>query len=170
MKYCHRCGTAVEETHRFCNHCGHGLSVPAPATQQSPPRPAPDHRRHVRLLAVLLLVWGGLGLLGAVGMLVAAGFLGDFILRAANEALPAALVPSLLVVLGWIFVVVSAAAVAAGIGLLDYERWARPLAIAVCVLALFRFPFGTLLGVYGLWVLVSSAGERHFQQMAVART
>lgn len=167
MKYCHHCGAAVEETHQFCGGCGGSLGV-APAA--APQATAPAHRRHVRLLAILLLVWGGLGLLGAVGMMLAAGFMGNVTVRALGGVFPVDLIPSLLVTLGWIFVGVSLAAVAAGVGLLDYQRWARSLAIAVCVLTLVRFPLGTVLGVYGLWVLLSAAGQRHFQEMTAART
>ena len=47
----------------------------------------------------------------------------------------------------------------AGIGLLKHRPWARILMIVVSVLNLINIPFGTLLGIYGLWVLLSwSAG------------
>ena len=35
----------------------------------------------------------------------------------------------------------------------------RTLAIIVCVLAMFSFPFGTALGVYGLWFMFSDMGR-----------
>ena len=43
----------------------------------------------------------------------------------------------------------------AGIGLLKHRPWARILMIVVSVLNLINIPFGTLLGIYGLWVLLS---------------
>ena len=43
----------------------------------------------------------------------------------------------------------------AGWGLLHYEEWARILTIVLSVLNLFAFPFGTALGVYGLWTLLN---------------
>ena len=76
---------------------------------------------------------------------------------------------SILSWLVWVFVVLAAAAIAAGVGLLDYEPWARPLAVAVCVLALVNFPVGTLLGIYGLWTLLSAAGEQHYREALAAR-
>ncbi len=71
--------------------------------------------------------------------------------------------------LGWIFLAVAVVTVAAGVGLMNYETWARPVAVVVCVLALLHFPLGTLLGAYGLWVLVSAEGERHYRQAAATR-
>lgn len=166
MKYCHNCGAPVTEAYRFCAQCGQILLAPAaPAAAV----PVPSHQRHVRLLAILLLVWGGLGLLAGMGMLWAGGMVVSYAGHMAGHVVPAQLLPALLSSLGWIFLAISVAAVIAGVGLLDYESWARPLAMVVCVLALLRFPFGTILGIYGLWVLVSATGERHYQQMAARR-
>ena len=157
----------MAETHRFCPQCGQNLFAPTPAAA---PRPARDHQRHVKLLAVLLAVWGGLGLLGALGLMLAAGAVANLVANLAGHILPVSLLTSLLASLAWVFIGLSVAAMAAGAGLLDYEPWARPLAVVVCVLALLRFPVGTALGIYGLWVLVSAAGQHHFRQVARGRS
>jgi hypothetical protein len=47
----------------------------------------------------------------------------------------------------------------AGIGLLKLKGWARTLAIALAVLALARFPLGTVAGLYTLWVLTPKETE-----------
>ncbi|MBV9216085.1 MAG: hypothetical protein JO053_07910 [Acidobacteria bacterium] len=39
----------------------------------------------------------------------------------------------------------------------------RTLGIIVCILALFSFPFGTALGIYGLWFLFSDGGKSLYQ-------
>jgi 4-amino-4-deoxy-L-arabinose transferase-like glycosyltransferase len=39
--------------------------------------------------------------------------------------------------------------------LIEHERWARVAGIALGILALVHPPFGTLLGIYTLWVLLS---------------
>jgi hypothetical protein len=49
----------------------------------------------------------------------------------------------------------SVPSIIAGIGLLKRRSWARILAIVLSVLNLINIPFGTLLGIYGLWVLLS---------------
>jgi hypothetical protein len=37
------------------------------------------------------------------------------------------------------------------------------LTIVLAVFELIRFPFGTILGIYSLWVLLSSEGAAQFQ-------
>ena len=44
---------------------------------------------------------------------------------------------------------------AAGWGLMKFRSWARILALVLSILALILFPFGTLVGIYGLWVLLT---------------
>ena len=47
---------------------------------------------------------------------------------------------------------------AAGYGLLKFKPWARILGIVLSALNLINIPLGTILGAYGLWVLLS---QRH---------
>ncbi|MFQ5662275.1 MAG: zinc-ribbon domain-containing protein [Terriglobia bacterium] len=166
MKYCPNCGAEVAETHSFCARCGQKLSA---AVTTAPAAPVRDYRRHVKLLAALLLLWGGLGLLKALAMIWVAGPLARFLGHRVGHVLPGGLLPGMLTSLAWVAFGLSVAAVAAGAGLLDYRGWARPLAIVVCVLALLSFPLGTLVGIYGLWVLISAEGERHYRKMAAPR-
>jgi hypothetical protein len=56
----------------------------------------------------------------------------------------------------------STPALITGIGLLQRRSWARIAGIVISLLNLFNFPFGTLLGVYGLWVLFAKDTERVF--------
>jgi hypothetical protein len=51
----------------------------------------------------------------------------------------------------------------AGIGLLKYKRWARILGIVLSAIRLISFPFGTILGIYGLWVLLNKETEALFE-------
>lgn len=41
----------------------------------------------------------------------------------------------------------------AGLGLMKRQEWARILAIVLSIIALFRFPLGTALGIFSLFVL-----------------
>lgn len=167
MSFCSHCGAQVEESHRFCARCGQSLvasAAPAP-----PARLARDYGRHVRLLAVVLMIWGGLGLLAMLGVLFSLGPLSTILARVTESSLASSFLHSVLVSLAWVLVAFSAAALAAGMGLLDYRPWGRWLALGVCVLALFRFPLGTAVGIYGLWVLLSAGGEQHYQQEAARR-
>ena len=44
---------------------------------------------------------------------------------------------------------------AAGVGLLQHKSWGRVLAIIMSIVMLFKFPIGTAIGIYALWVLFS---------------
>ncbi len=57
-------------------------------------------------------------------------------------------------ILGLLALVVPILRVVTGVALLKRRRWARLLGIIVAVLGLLSFPFGTFLGIYGLWVLL----------------
>ena len=50
----------------------------------------------------------------------------------------------------------------AGVGLLNFRPWARVLALILCALNLLSLPFGTALGVYGFWVLMSGRADELF--------
>jgi hypothetical protein len=56
---------------------------------------------------------------------------------------------------------------AAGYGLLTLKPWARPLTIVLGILDLFRIPFGTILGIYTLWVLLSADGAAEFRRQVI---
>jgi uncharacterized membrane protein (DUF2068 family) len=58
----------------------------------------------------------------------------------------------------------------AGWGLLQPESWARILALVLGFISLFtNIPFGTALGIYTMWVLLSSDSEREYEALAAAR-
>ena len=52
-------------------------------------------------------------------------------------------------------------------GLYERKTWARPLGLAIGFLALIRFPLGTALGIYTLWVLLPEVSGREYEQIAV---
>lgn len=66
-------------------------------------------------------------------------------------------------------VVVSIAGIVIGCGLLALRRWSRPLAIAAAILDLVLAPVGTIIGIYGLWVLLSADTKRLLAAKAVLR-
>jgi hypothetical protein len=69
--------------------------------------------------------------------------------------------------LGTFLLFVSLPGVIAGFGLLKYRPWARILTIVLSALNLMNVPLGTILGVYGLWVMLSDDGSRLFTQPPV---
>jgi hypothetical protein len=51
-----------------------------------------------------------------------------------------------------------------GWGLTAFKPWARILGIVFSGLNLLNVPFGTILGIYGLWVLLSNEGTAIFER------
>ncbi len=55
-----------------------------------------------------------------------------------------------------------------GWGLLQREPWARTLAIVMACMNLVFMPFGMMLGLYTLWVLLPATSEREYHTVARA--
>jgi hypothetical protein len=70
--------------------------------------------------------------------------------------------------LGTFLLLLSLPGIIAGLGLLKYRQWARILTIVLSALNLMNFPIGTVLGIYGLWVMLSDEGSRLFAQPPVS--
>jgi len=67
------------------------------------------------------------------------------------------------------FVIIKALlSIAAGLGLLQRESWARPLAIVMSFFELLHIPFGTALGIYTLVVLLPTEASVEYEQLAKA--
>ena len=64
--------------------------------------------------------------------------------------------------LGVFLLMLSLPGIIAGLGLLKYRPWARIVTIVLSALNLMNVPFGTILGIYGLWVMLSDEGSRLF--------
>jgi hypothetical protein len=120
---------------------------------------------HVKVLAVLYLVFSGLFLLTAIVLMVALGGAAAIVGTTAPSDDAALAIPiigitgtALLV----FFLALALPGLATGWGLLNFRPWARILGIVVSAINLINFPFGTLLGIYGLWVLLSKETELLF--------
>src|SRR5215471_15970011 len=127
---------------------------------------------HVKVLGALQIALGGISLLGAIVLTVvfmggvgAMGFSGD---PDAARAMP--LVSFVGTALVSLLVVLSLPGIVIGIGLLRLRPWARILGIVLSALSLLMVPFGTLLGIYGLWVLLSKDTERLFNAQSAPPT
>jgi hypothetical protein len=51
-------------------------------------------------------------------------------------------------------------------GLFEREPWARMLGLVLGFLGLLRFPLGTALGIYTLWVLLPENSGREYERLA----
>jgi hypothetical protein len=127
---------------------------------------------HVKVLGALQIAMGAFGLLSALILVFvfggAAGVVGASGEPEAAIALP--LIGITGVALVTFLVVLSLPGIISGIGLFRLRPWARIAGIVLSILGLMMIPFGTILGVYGLWVLFSKDTERLFSPPAPTGT
>ena len=120
---------------------------------------------HVRVLGVLNIALGVVGLIIALLTMIGVGGAAGIISASAEPEDAALALPILSIVGGLVVAVVfafSVPSVVTGIGLLYFKPWARILGIVLSAIALLGFPWVTLLGIYGLWVLFNKDTERLF--------
>lgn len=117
---------------------------------------------HVKVVAVLYIALGALNLLAAMlvgfGMGLAGAMVGMSSDPDAAVALPIIGVTGTAVVV--FLLLLSLPMIITGIGLLRHREWARIAGIVIAALAIFHFPFGTAIGVYGLWTLLNGETAR----------
>jgi hypothetical protein len=123
---------------------------------------------HVKVLGVLQIVIGAFGLFAAVALMAAFGVAGSVV--AAVDDPDAAIALPIIGLTGTALVAVllllSLPNVIAGIGLIRLRPWARIAGIVLSILGLAIIPFGTIVGIYGIWVLFSKDTERLFASPA----
>lgn len=120
---------------------------------------------HVKVLGVLYLALSGLFLVMALFLLLALGGAAGIVGAAADSQDAAIAIPILGVTgaaLGGLLGLLALPGLVAGYGLLQFKPWARILTIVLSALNLINIPFGTALGIYGLWVLLNKDTERLF--------
>ena len=121
---------------------------------------------HVKVLAILHIVFGALGVLIGLGVFAFFGGIAGLI-RLDHDPDAALAVPMMGAIGAFVMIVLLALSIPgiiAGIGLVKYQSWARILTIVLSILDLVSIPFGTALGIYGLWVLFTAEGARLFEQ------
>jgi hypothetical protein len=124
---------------------------------------------HVKLLGVLHIIFGALGILTAIAMLFLFGGIAGFIQntdRSSDSFVGAGFLGLIGLVVFVVLVALSLPGLIAGIGILNLRPWGRVLGIIISALDLMSVPLGTALGVYGLWVLLSNQTEALFRDPA----
>ncbi len=123
-------------------------------------------RDHIKILGVLNIVMGSLNALGGLIVLVMMGGLATFMASGvvansasasdADNARAAAPWMGLIgVIIGGFLLAFAIPSIVGGWGLLKYKSWSRILMLIISGLNLLHIPFGTALGIYGLWVLTN---------------
>jgi hypothetical protein len=177
--YCDGCGRPFNSGTRYCSSCGKQLMT-GPAAPTMPiavaARVAGDGRvrRNINIVAGFWLANGILRLMVAGGMMIfrrllfedrwgwfgagrwpfgsSVGFSPFWMGGMFSAGILLALFAGVHLLLAW--------------GLSERQPWARILGIVVGFLALIRFPFGTALGIYTLWVLLPESSGREYDEMS----
>ena len=123
--------------------------------------------QHVKILAVLHLVFGGVGVLVACLIFLVFGGIAGLVGMNANDADALVAAPILLVIGSVVFLLIAVLSVpqlVCGVGLLQFRPWARILGIVISAISLLNIPVGTALGGYGLWVLLADPSQPLFRR------
>lgn len=120
---------------------------------------------HVKVLGVIYLAVGGLMLVLALFLLVTMGGVAGIVGASADPEDAAIAIPILGfagTTLAVFFGLFSLPSLITGYGLLSYKPWARIVGIILSAISLINIPIGTIIGAYGLWVLLNKDTERLF--------
>jgi hypothetical protein len=120
---------------------------------------------HVKVLAILYIAFSALFLLAAMILILALGGASAIVGTTAPPEDAAIALPILGVTgiaISMFLVALALPGLIVGFGMLKYANWARILGIVLSALHLINVPFGTVLGAYGLWVLLHTDTERLF--------
>jgi hypothetical protein len=122
--------------------------------------------QHVKILGILHIVFGGLGVLAAMFVLLIFGGISAVVGLSDHSSDSLTAIPILGMIGGFVFILVlvlSLPGLIIGIGLMQFKPWARIAGIVLSALDLVSVPpFGTALGIYGLWVLLNRETEQMF--------
>ena len=120
--------------------------------------------QHIKIVAILFLVFGVLGLLIALGIVLAgAGAVATILSQGQSndEQAAAGIVGTCATVFAVLFGIMAIPSLVSGWGLLKRKAWSRVLAIIVAIISLVAFPpFTTAVGVYALWVMFNDETRR----------
>lgn len=126
-------------------------------------------REHIKVLGILNIIMGSLtaliGLIALLAMGTIAGVIAASLRSAAGSdfhdgVMAAPIAATIGIAIAIFFFALGLPAIIGGWGLLHFRPWSRILMIVLSVLHLFHIPLGTVLGVYGLWVLLNEDSRR----------
>jgi hypothetical protein len=121
-----------------------------------PLAPEIEMRTHITIVALMNIVFGALLAFGGVMLALGLGLLGI----TTGDLLGSLLLGTAGVVGGILMVAFALPQLIGGVGLLARQSWARYVLIVTSAIGLFKFPIGTALSVYALWVLFHDETKR----------
>jgi hypothetical protein len=121
--------------------------------------------RHVTILAILTTIWGALAMLVGVSLLFLA--VGPVAILSAPQGdsvgFAAGFLAGVFALTGLFALLWGGAHVWAATLVRRRQPFGRMLALGLALVNLLILPFGTALGIYALWVLLTNEGRRLFE-------
>ncbi len=191
--YCDRCGTQLTAGGQYCTNCGKAIAGSSAATGRGVGQASVSTgvyggpkgaygvaagtdgrvRRNLRTLATLWMINGILRLAWSSSMIIFGGVFFPF-LRGwrgpgtwplGGWGLDGFLSRGVFSV-GLVLAMFGVLHLVLAYGLFERESWARMLGLVIGFLALLRFPLGTALGIYTLWVLLPEESGAEYDRLA----
>jgi hypothetical protein len=171
-----KCGCEQDSVAQFCRQCGTRLqAVPLPQQPAWASGPNPGYVVHAQQQRVrqnlqpLGIMWCIFGVYRLVTILIAGFVLHTLASDGVFGGMPtfaSHMMRAMFPVAMLMTVTMAAAAMLTGYALLTRKPWARILAIVIGILALLKFPFGTALGIYTLWVLAPQVSGAEWDEIS----
>jgi hypothetical protein len=166
--FCDQCGNPLQPDYNVCPKCGKALHAICGMPGQT------RFQRHLHLLGLFWMIASAVWLIPSFVLLMMGGHALPFVIHDASPFnhvfFPGhVFFPPLMFGLGSGFLLIAAGGLCVGWGLMHREHWARTAAIVLGVLVLLHPPFGTLLGVFTLWVLLSNGAAAQYEDLTRTR-
>lgn len=171
--YCSGCGQTLEAGQSFCSQCGR----PAAAVPSVPGLPGLEFQlfNYAGKLRTLSIVWFAYAAFSLCAGIASLAFANAFLLGHfspwtqgpwTDGPTPWMGFMPMLLRFGWAFLILrTGLAIAAAWGLLEHAPWGRGVAILASVFCLLKFPFGTVLGIWTLVMLLGNRNASLYEQL-----
>lgn len=117
---------------------------------------------HITILGALYVAFNVLGI--AIAVIIFVVISSGGLISGDMEAI--AITSTVGSLIAFIIITFSVPGLIAGIGLLKRRPWTRILALIVGCIELMNIPFGTMLGIYTIWVLIKEETTQLFSAKA----